>query len=237
MEARDEAGVTIAFFRQNSVSFILKALEHVGTHVRHDPHVDDHVGAVGDFYADLGERGIKRSHAKRDHIHRPAFHAAGEFLLERGAHFLGVRPVVGGSGFVGTLGADERAVFDAGDIGWRRAGEEGIRAELRVEAGEGTFLDHHRGQAIPLFLRAVAPFNGVRRAECDHFLDPRLECFMGGVCFVLHCGFIQGVIARIGNAMRKTDTHLIKNADALRRPGFSRRGLQLCLATFKLLNF
>ena len=31
-------------------------------HARHDPHIEDHVKGVGDFNADLGERGAGRAH-------------------------------------------------------------------------------------------------------------------------------------------------------------------------------
>jgi hypothetical protein len=72
--------------------------------------------------------------------------------MERGAHFGGVGPVVGGAGLIRALGANEGAVFDAGDVRWRRAGEERVRAFFGIEAGEGAFFDHQGGEAVPFGL-------------------------------------------------------------------------------------
>ena len=178
VEAGNEIAEAIALVRRGAGGLVFEALEDMRAHVGHDAHVDHHVGAVGDLDADLGERRIQRAHAERDDIHRAALHAALEFFVQLDAHFGGIRPVVGGAGLVGALGTDERAVFHAGDVRWRRTGEERVRAFLRVEAGEGAFFNHQRSEAVPFGLRAIAPLDGVGRAKGGHFCHPFLE---GGV--------------------------------------------------------
>ena len=98
VEAGNEVAEAVALVGGGAGGLVFEALEDVGAHVGHDAHVDDHVGAVGDLDADLGERGIERAHAERDHIHRAALHAAVEFSIQLGAHFGGIGPVVGRAG-------------------------------------------------------------------------------------------------------------------------------------------
>ena len=60
--------------------------------------------------------------------------------------------MVGGAGFVGALGADVGSLFHAGDVGWGRTGEEGVRALGGIEPGESASFDHEGGEAVPLRL-------------------------------------------------------------------------------------
>ena len=152
MQAGNEGAVTAAFFCDATRILFLEAFERLAAHVRHDAHVHDHIGAVADLDADLGQRRVERAHAERDHIHRAALHAALEFFAQRCAHFRRVGPVVGGACLVGAFRADESAVLDARHIGRRRAREKRVRAFFGVEAGEGAAFDHQCGEAIPFRL-------------------------------------------------------------------------------------
>jgi hypothetical protein len=51
-------------------------------HARHDAHVDRHVGRVGQFDADMGDRRAQRAHRERHHVQRAAAHAAVEQRIE-----------------------------------------------------------------------------------------------------------------------------------------------------------
>ena len=108
------------------------------------------------------------------YIVRPA-HASPEQPVERRPHLGGVLPVVRGPGVDLALGADERAVLDAGDvfgIGTRpvRAG-----AALRVERDEGAGLDELLAEHLELGVGTVAPVHRVGLAELHHLVDPANE--------------------------------------------------------------
>ena len=194
VQAFDVLRVPVALFRGFAGDLILKAFQDVATHVRHDAHVHHHVGAVCELHADLGKRRIRRPHAERDHIHHAAFHRAGEFFREEVPHFHGIRPFVGGAGFVGALGADESPFLDAGDIRGGGAGEERVRALLGIQAGEGAVVAEELGEAVPFFLRSVAPNDMFRGAEGGRPINPCLQFFVGGsLCF--HIGTIKAVRA------------------------------------------
>lgn len=53
VEAFDVLAMPVAFLRNRSGDFILDSLQNFRAHVRHDAHVHHHIGAVGDFHADL----------------------------------------------------------------------------------------------------------------------------------------------------------------------------------------
>ncbi len=178
VEAGNVIAETIALVSGGAGGLGFEAGEDLGTHVGHDAHVDHHVGAVGDFHADLGEWGIERTHAEGDHIHGAALHAADEFSHQLGAHFGGIGPVVGGACAGRGLGADEGPVFDAGDVRWGRTGKKAVRALFRIEAGESAFFNHQGSEAVPFGSGAIAPLNRVGHTKGGDFCDPFLQ---GGV--------------------------------------------------------
>ena len=92
-------------------------LERRRAHARHDPHVRDDVGAVGDLDADLAEGRAERAHHVRDHVHRAALHGAVEQrehplagLLRATSSCWSARRPPGAAG-------DEGEVLGAGDVG------------------------------------------------------------------------------------------------------------------------
>ena len=87
-------------------------------HARHDPHVDDDVGRVGDLDADLRDRRAERAHAERHDVHRAAAHAAVERAPSSDAPSSrsgSIQLLVGPASSL-LLRADERAVLDARDV-------------------------------------------------------------------------------------------------------------------------
>ena len=64
------------------------ALEGGPSHPGHEPHVEHHVGAVGDLDAASGERRIERPHAIGDHVHRASLHPAREQRVHLGMRLL-----------------------------------------------------------------------------------------------------------------------------------------------------
>ncbi len=155
-----------------NASPVAELVEHRLAHARHDPHVDDDVGRVGDLDADLAERRVERPHGERDHVHRAPRHAAVEERAQRLAHLLRLRPVVGGTGVVLASRADERAVLDAGHVARVRAGEEGARALLGIERREGAARDHLLTEGAVLLLRTVTPVDVRGPAEPAHLVHP-----------------------------------------------------------------
>ncbi len=145
----------------------------------HDAHVDDGVGGVGELDADLGHGRADGAHGVGQDVHGAAAHGAAEELLELAAHHEGVFPVVGGAGVVFREGADEGAVFDAGDVVGGGAGVEAAGPEILVETGERAGLDELIAEEVVLSLGAVDPVDVVGLAEVRHLFDPADEVFVG----------------------------------------------------------
>ena len=154
--------------------------EDGGADAGHDAHVDDGVGGVGELHADLRHGRADGAHGVGQNVHGAAAHAAAEELLELLAHDEGVFPVVGGAGVVFGEGADEGAVFDAGDVVGGGAGVEAAGPELLVEAGEGAGGDELVAEVVVFGLGAVDPVDGVGLAEVGHLFDPADEVLVGG---------------------------------------------------------
>ena len=152
VEAGNKGAVSIATEIDGAGGLVLKTLQHFVTDLGHDPHVDHHVGAVGNLNPDLGKGGVKGAHAERDDIHGAALHAPGEKALELLAHLGGISPVVGWSRIPFLRGADEGAVLHAGHVTRTRAGQEAVGAFLGIEPGEGSGIDEELGQFVPLSL-------------------------------------------------------------------------------------
>ncbi|MNK26621.1 hypothetical protein D3C87_449590 [compost metagenome] len=161
---RVQAGHEVAVGAQHVVNLL--------AHARHDAHVDGHVGAVGEFNADVRDVRTQRTHRERHHIQRAAAHRAVEQAAERVAHFGGVGPVVGGAGVFGAVGADEGAVFHPRHVGRIRAREERIRTLGGVQPAHGSRLDHLFAKAVVFFLRPIAPHDAVRLGQRDEAGDP-----------------------------------------------------------------
>ena len=109
---------------------------------RHDPHVDDDVGRVGQLDADLRHRRADRPHAERQHVHRPAPHRAVEQPLQLAPHLERVFPVVGRAGRLLRERADEGPVLDPRDVARVRSRVIAARPEFLVELDERAALDH-----------------------------------------------------------------------------------------------
>ena len=111
---------------RNEFSVRAELVQNGFAHARHDAHVDDDVGRVGNFNADFADGRIQRPHRERDDIHRAALHAALEPLEHRFFHLGRIGPVVRRPGFFLRFRADERPVFHARHVARMRPRE--IRA-------------------------------------------------------------------------------------------------------------
>ena len=147
------------------------------THAGHDAHVDNDVGRVGDLNTELGDGATKGTHGEGNHVHGATLHGTRELLVQGGLHFLGVGPVVGRARILFLLTADEGTGLNTRNVGRLGASKEGVGALLLVELGEHATLDHLRGQAIPLFLGAVAELDGVRGGQRSDFSNPLDDIF------------------------------------------------------------
>ena len=142
------------------------ALPHPG----HDPHVDRHVGRVGELHADVALVRAQRAHGERDDVHRAPPHRASEQALERLPHLGGIAPVVRRAGVVLVPGADERAVLHARDVARVRPGEVRVRPLGVREPLEGPGVDQELAEPVVLLRGAVAPETSsgwVRAAACS----------------------------------------------------------------------
>jgi len=108
----------------------------------HDAHVDNNVGAVGDFDADFGNRGADRAHREGDDIEGTALHAAIVEAFHRFLELGWIDPVVGRTGIFLLDRGDVSAVFDTGNVGCITAEQVAARAFVLVEQGRCTGFDH-----------------------------------------------------------------------------------------------
>jgi hypothetical protein len=96
-------------------------LEDLLADPRHDPHVHDDVGRVGELDADLRHGRADRAHAERQHIHRAPLHAAAEKTFQCLPHGEGIDPVVRRAGGLLRERADERSSTRATSLASLRA--------------------------------------------------------------------------------------------------------------------
>src|SRR5665811_2055262 len=170
-----DQGVADRMHRRHPVAGLGDELERRRAYAGHDPHVDDHVRAVGDLDAEARDVAAEGAHGERDHVHGAAAHRSGEHALEGLSHLGRCGPVVRGPGVFLVLGADEGTGLDAGDV--RRCGacEGAAGARVGVELDEGARGDHLGVEAVALFEGPVAPVHLVGLGELGDLLDPGHE--------------------------------------------------------------
>ena len=125
----------------HEVAVVAQHVEHRLAHAGHDPHVDGHVRRVGQLDADVGDRAPERTHREGHHVHGAALHGAGVEPEQLLLHLRGRPPVVGRTGVLLALGADEGAVLDPGDVAGVGLREEAVGALGLGQLGEGAAVD------------------------------------------------------------------------------------------------
>ena len=228
------AGHELAIHAQH----VVHGLAHAG----HQALVHGHVGAVGQLHANVGDVAAQRAHAEGHHVHGAALHAAVEQRLQRGAHFSGIHPVVGGAGVFLLGRADVGAVFHAGHVRWVRPGQEAAGALGRVELLEGASLHQLVAQAVVLFLGAVAPVDAVGLAQGCHIGHPgqqaRVFDVSGGVeVQALHGGCVHRELPKLkkrfskgsepGGSRRQRPGAIAMLSAAFEKTAFRRRAPQM----------
>ena len=87
----------------HEIAVFAENLKHGASHPRHDVHVGDDVGRVGDLHADLGDGRADRTHAVGNNVHGAAHHRAREQSRQLLLHLRRIFPVVGRAGvFLGS---------------------------------------------------------------------------------------------------------------------------------------
>jgi hypothetical protein len=178
-EVHDEAALGVEVAERVQALHVVvggaQPVERRLSHARHDPHVDDDVGAVGDLHADLAVGRGDRPHDVRHHVHGAVLHGA----LEQRADLLlrvgGRHPVVVGAGVFLLAGAHEGEVLGARDVGRIAAVQVAAGIALVVELRERARREHLLDQARVLGLGAVAPDDVLRAGEAGGFFDPLLH--------------------------------------------------------------
>ncbi len=144
--------------------------------VRHDPHVQHDVDAVGQLDADLAEGRADRAHGEGDDVHGAAAHGALEDLARPAVALLGRHPVVRRAGVFLERRADVGQVLGPAP---RRSGPCGGRGSRAASPGSSSTTSPvataSSRQPVLLLLRPVDPEHAVRLAQPGHFLDPFLQ--------------------------------------------------------------
>ena len=168
---------------------------HGRIHAGHDPHVGDHIGAVGNLDAVLRDGRAHRAHAEGDDIHRAAPHAARVERPQARLHLFRRLPVVRRSGVFFRARADEGALLHAGHIPLVAADEQGVWTPFRVQPHAGARGHYGAPHGEVLGFRAIAPMDGVGLGEGGNFLHPPGHC---GGCWLR----VAGRYCRIHNKLK-----------------------------------
>ena len=182
-EVHDEAAVGIEFAGRMQAAheglalraFTLDTRQRGGAHPRHQPHVGDDVGRVGDLDAAARQRRIDRAHAIGHDVQGASAHAAVEQPVDRLVRLRGRHPVVVGTGVVALAGADEGQVFDARHVLRIGAVQIAPGVGVLVEFDEGAVCQHPRDQVAVLGLAAVAPVDAVGFGQGGDLVHPVVE--------------------------------------------------------------
>jgi len=145
-----------------------------GAPMGHDPHVHDDVGGIRDLDAEATVRRADGTWSTGPRTEcGPASRRGREVVW---VHALGwITPVVRRAGIGGLPGADEGAVFHAGDVARVGACQEAVRAPVRGEAGERARLHQLVAEPSVLLLGAVAPVHPCRRRQRRDLVHPAEE--------------------------------------------------------------
>ncbi len=139
---------------------------------RHDPHVQDHVAAVGDLDADFREPRSRRAHQKRHHEHRAALHRAVEQRRQLRARLVRRHPVVRRPRVVLVRRADEREVLGARDVVRRAAMQVAAWMGLLVQRDQLAGGEAVGDQPIAFAVRSIAVDDAIRLREGADLFDP-----------------------------------------------------------------
>ena len=178
--------IALAVQSLDKTGIVAERVAHGLADTGHDRHIQNDVDGVRQLKAVLGKRRADDGHGVRNDIHRAALVSAVGESVHLLVHFLGVHPVVGGTGVLLALTADEGAVLDAGDIVRVGAVEIAAGELVLVELDEDALLDGLLPQRLELFLLTGDPDDLVRLRHGGHFLHP-LEnglVFREGACRV-----------------------------------------------------
>ena len=79
---------------RDEIAVFTDQIESSLTHARHNAHIYDDVGRIGEFHTELRDARAQWSHRERHNVHRAATHRASEQALKVLAHLNWVGPVV-----------------------------------------------------------------------------------------------------------------------------------------------
>ena len=183
-EVHDEAARRVELARRvqpfDERLVLLDAFERRFADPRHEIHVRDDVGAVGDLDAAARVRRVDRPHAIRDHVHRAAAHAAREARLHEGLGLGRRLPIVVRAGVGGVLRADVGQVLDACDVLRMRSMQVAARVGALIQLEQRAVVEHFIEQLAILLVGAVAPVNPIGASQLGYLSYPVAEALEAG---------------------------------------------------------
>src|SRR5262249_35866819 len=132
------------------LAVLAEPVDDRAAHASHDPHARRYIGGISDLYADLSDVRTDWTHGEGHDVHRAAAHASAKQSVERAAHLARVDPIVRRAGVFLGGAANERAFFHARHVARVRAREERVRAQLRIEANEGSLRHQLVAESVVL---------------------------------------------------------------------------------------
>src|SRR5581483_519354 len=153
-------------------ALVRNPLQRSPSHARHDGHVENNVGAVGDLHSAAGQRGVNGPHAIRHNVQRAVLHAAAEQSAHLGTRLDRVHPVVVRTCVFLLRRTDVGKVLDSCDIVWIRTGEVAAWKRLRIEWTKIP-VAYHAGSELPnLGVRTIAPVDSSRLCKLTYGVHP-----------------------------------------------------------------
>jgi len=151
---------------------------HAPSHARHEMHIDDDIGRVGQLDTNMCNGRSERPHGKWNDIQRTSAHRPIKKSRKGRAHLCRRVPIVRRASIVLAFGTDIGPVLDARNIRRVRPCEIGIGARRRIELFQSPGRNHFRAQPVILFFRTVAPVNLIGFDQRYHLRDPGDQLLM-----------------------------------------------------------
>ena len=159
----------------DEIAVLAHGVQDLLAHPGHDGHIEHHVNGVGQLNAVLGKGRTHHRHGVRDHVHGPPFHGAvtdAALAEEHLPHLVRGHPVIGGTGVLLLLAADQGPVLHPGHVVGVRPMQVAAGELFLIEFDEDPLFHGLPAQLLKLLLTAVDPYDPVGPGHLHHAVDP-----------------------------------------------------------------